>query len=367
MRYGILVAMTMVLLLARPASGRGSERIDIALELDQAEAVLELLAVRAAGDEVPDSLWTRLLASEGYRRVMERERGMNERFGLDRGIDDASFRAWALSGPAPAGLAERRAALDAWREVDLQRAGEQALAYLPAGTRLNGTIYPIVREQTNSFIWDLETEHPAIFMYVEPGRDAAELEHILAHELHHVGSAMAACPDMPAAQDRPAGVRQVRRWLTAFGEGIAVLAAAGGPDGDTHPFAGPDERSAWSARLDSLASDMVELEDFLLALLEEELTGDDAGRRGMSFITRPGAPAGPFYSVGWHMAATVERVLGREAVVEADCEPARLLLAYDRAAAVLAQGDPDASLPRWSPGFLERMERDVLAADQIRN
>lgn len=363
----MLVAWTMVLLLARPASGGGSDRFDIAIEPDQAQAVLELLDVRAAGGEVPDSLWTRLLASEGYRRTMQRERGMNERFGLDRGIDDSSFRTWALSGAALEGIAERRAALDAWLKVDLQSAGERALAYLPAGTRLHGTIYPIVREQTNSFIWDLETEHPAIFMYVESGRDAAEIEHILAHELHHVGSALAPCPEAPPAPDRPAGVRQVRRWLTAFGEGIAVLAAAGGPDGDTHPFAGPDERSAWSARLDSLAFDMVELEAFLLALLEEDLTGDDAGRRGMSFISRPGAPAGPFYSVGWHMAATVERVLGREAVVAANCEPALLLLAYDRAVMALFQDDPAASLPRWSSRLLERVNQDVLTPNVIRN
>ncbi len=345
----VLILVVLLSLAAIPAPAQQATAASrLALEPDQARATLAILAARAAGQPVPDSLWTRLHATEGYRRVMERERGMDARFGLDRGIDDASFREWAKSDAALDGLEDRGAALTAWEAVDPGRAAVRALAYLPPGTRLHGTIYPIVREQTNSFIWDLGTDNPAIFMYVEPGKGAAELEHILAHELHHIGSAVA-CADSPTPQagEGPASAA-ARRWLGGFGEGVAVLAAAGGPDGDSHPYDPPEIRAAWAARLDSVDHDMAEIEDFFTGLLDGRLSGDEAGRSGMTFLNRPGSPQGPFYTVGWHMAAAVERERGRDAVIAAVCDPARLLLDYQEAA---SQGE----LPTWSDAFIERI------------
>jgi hypothetical protein len=341
---------------ALPASAQGPpSRLDLSLEPDQARAILAILTVRAAGDRVPDSLWTRVHEAEGYRRVMERERGINEMFGVDRGIDDPSFRAWALSDAALEELEGRQRALAAWEAVDLESAGARALAYLPARARLRGTIYPIVREQQNSFIWDAGTENPAIFMYVEPGKGAAELEHTLAHELHHIGLAMA-CP-APTAPATPEAA-EARRWLGGLGEGLAVLAAAGGPDGATHPHDPPELRDAWAARLDSLEHDIAELEDFVTAILDGRLSGDDAGRRGMTFLNRPGSPQAAFYTVGWHMAATLERERGRGAVVAAVCDPARLVLEYQEIA-THGRGE----LPAWSAGFIERI-RPLAAAEE---
>lgn len=344
----VLLAVFLLAAANLPARGQeSSARLDLALEPDQARAVLAILTARAAGQAVPDSLWERLHAAEGYRRAMERERGMNELFGVDRGIDDHSFREWALSDAALEDLAGRQDALAAWETVDLEGAGARALAYLPSRARLKGTIYPLVRQQQNSFIWEAGTDDPAIFMYVEPGRGADELEHILAHELHHIGGA-GACPDAPSPVT-PEGA-EARRWLTGFGEGIAVLAAAGGPDGDTHPHDPQDARDAWAARLDSLHQDMAELEEFFTAILDGRLTGDDAGRRGMTFLSRPGSPQAAFYTVGWHMAATIERERGRESVIAAVCDPVRLLLDYQNVAL-----DAQDGLPTWSPGFIQRI------------
>lgn len=344
----ILLAILLLSATALPATGQQPPaRLDLSLEPDQARATLAILTARAAGRTVPDSLWDRLHRAEGYRRAMERERGMNELFGVDRGIDDHSFREWALSDAALEELPGRQDALAAWELVDLERAGARALAYLPSRARLNGTIYPLVRKQQNSFIWEAGTDHPAIFMYVEPGRGAEELEHILAHELHHIGGA-GACPDAPRPVT-PEGA-EARRWLTGFGEGIAVLAAAGGPDGDTHPHDPQDVRDAWAARLDSLDHDMAELEEFFTAILDGRLTGDDTGRRGMTFLSRPGSPQAAFYTVGWHMAATIERERGRATVIAAVCDPVRLLLDYQDVALDAPEGRPT-----WSPAFIERI------------
>lgn len=316
----------------------------VTVQMDQARAALELLEIRQRGGEVPEGAWRRLEATEGFRRMLERERGMDERFGLDRGIDGASFRAWAESDAALAELEGQREALAEWSRVDIGRAARMARAYLPPGTPLAATVYPLIREQRNSFVWDLESDSPAIFMFVEPGRDAAELEHILAHELHHVG--VARCPGRPASGD--AGLDRARRWLTAFGEGMATLAAAGGPDGDPHPFADDEARRLWQVRIDSIETDMADLEAFFVELLDGTLEGDEAGRRGMGFINAEGAPQGAFYSVGWHMASTVERRLGREALVETVCRPERLLAAYNDAL-------EEADQPRWTEELLRRL------------
>jgi len=63
----------------------------------------------------------------------------------------------------------------------------RAQAYLPAGLEIRATIYPVVKKATNSFVFDLGGENPAIFMYVDPSIPPEKLENTLAHELHHVG------------------------------------------------------------------------------------------------------------------------------------------------------------------------------------
>jgi hypothetical protein len=333
------------------AAQEPAPRLAVAIQPDQAEAILDLLELRARGETVPEEAWVALFATEGYRRMMERERSMDERVGYHRGISDDSFREWAESAPAVDDLPGRRAGLDAWTSVDVNRAATMALDYLPTHARLHGTIYPLYREQENSFVHDLGGERPAIFMYIASGITAPVLEHILAHELHHVGL-MAACPRGEDA-DLMTGI------LGGFGEGLAVLAAAGGPDGATHPFDGPEVTGNWDRRLDSLAVDMAAFEAFADSVLTGDLTAEEAGRKVFRFSSRDGVPQGALYSLGWHMAVTVERELGRAALIEGMCEPERLLLDYDVAADRITARDPGASLPRWSGAFLDRLRERV--------
>lgn len=94
--YRMLTAFVFLAAVALPARAQAwPSPLDLSPEPDQARAVIAVLTARADGDTVPDSLWARLHAAEGYRRAMERERGMNELFGLDRGI------AIRRSGPLP--------------------------------------------------------------------------------------------------------------------------------------------------------------------------------------------------------------------------------------------------------------------------
>lgn len=319
--------------------------LDVRVETDEADAVLAILARRRAGEAVREEEWARLLASEGYRRLAERERGMGRDFA------DSTFRAFVLSDSLLAREAELRRTLEAWRRIDATAAARRAFAYLPAGAALRATIYPSIKPQGNSFVWDVRGD-PAIFLYLDPEVGAAEFENTLAHELHHVGYA-GACSDEDEDDDgeeAPEPVRTARLWLGAFGEGVAMLAAAGGPDVHPHAASDAEDRERWDRDVAAFDRDLAAVQAFLLDVLDGRLTGDAVTERAREFY----GVQGPWYTVGWRMAETVERVQGREALVATLCDPPALLAAFNRAAEERADaGGP--TLARWSPELLERL------------
>nr|WP_277956974.1 DUF5700 domain-containing putative Zn-dependent protease [Anaeromyxobacter sp. SG17] len=169
--------------------------------------------------------------------------------------------------------ARRRAELQrcfaAWQQADLPAAAERARRYLPTGARLRATVYLVVKP--NSFVFELAT-NPAIFFAVgADAPDPAVIQNTVAHELHHVGAASVA--------DRLASLAEPRRtaalWTGAFSEGIAMRAAAGGPD--VHPHA---ERARWDADLARAPEDLGAVSAFLLDVAEGRLVGDAMAEAG---------------------------------------------------------------------------------------
>jgi hypothetical protein len=126
----------------------------------------------------------------------------------------------------------------------------------------------------------------------------------------------------------------------------------------THPAGQSDLSLAWSARLDSLEIDMRRLETFLIDVAEVRVEGQDARRRGMAFVSAEEVPQGVFYSVGWFMGATVERQLGRDAVIAATCDHGRLLLDYQRAATLANSAGTGDPIPVWSDRLFRVLELD---------
>ncbi len=338
-----IVAVSSIAIAQGPSSDAA---LEVKIDSTQAEATLGLLAARARGESVPASSWDRVFESEGYKRVLARELALDERLGIDRGYSNESFLEWALSDAALEGLVERQRTLAAWADIDLDEAARRARAYLPEGTRLKATAYPIVRKQTNSFVWDLHHD-PAIFLSVGADVGVGELMLTLAHELHHVGFA-GGCPEQ-SDEEAGEGVTAARRWLSGFGEGLAVLAAAGGPEGEIHAPGQGDLGAAWRERIENLESDMRALEAFLIDVADGRTVGEEAQKRGMAFVSAEDVPQGAFYSIGWFMAVAVERHLGREAVVAAVCDHGRLLTDYQR----VARGRADSALPSWSDRLLQ--------------
>jgi outer membrane protein assembly factor BamB len=337
----------LIALMGSPSFGRqpGSQPperlVDVRVVTDEADAVLELLAKRASEQQITGADWKRLEATEGYRRLKRRQ----ESFGAES--FDSRFREWLL-GVDLADLDRLRNGVNRWRDLDASAAGRAASAYLPNGTRLRATIYPVLKRTGNSFVFEVDTD-PAIFMYVSGEDSESEITNTLAHELHHIGTS-AGCPD--AGEDRPAGPPgEVLRWMGAFGEGLAMLAAAGGPNVHPHTGRTGEEWVVWERDVARFNEDLPRIERFFLDILAGKLDGDTQRARFFELINTDRVPQGPFYTVGWKMGALVEQRFGRQAIIDAICDMRRLLAAYNQIA-LESPRDDGGSLAVWSPKLL---------------
>jgi len=130
-----------------------------------------------------------------------------------------------------------------------------------------------------------------------------------------------------------------------------VLAAAGGPDVHPHATDSADAWLVWERDVARFNVDLRRLETFFRDLLAGRLPAEEADRQLYAFIDAEGVPQGPFYTVGWKMAAIVERARGREGLVKTVCDPRALLAAYNESAAAHPRPDGE-SLALWSADFL---------------
>lgn len=343
-RIGLPLAVCIVLLSATlPAQELHEDSISLRIVTDQPEAALDILDKRAQGESVTEADWQLLRETEGYRRLKAR----SESFGATE--FDAKFESFL--GESPEVLESREAlrqTVEDWSRLSLEEVGRVALAYLPEGAVLRGSIYPVIKKPTNSFVFDLDTD-PAIFLYVDPEVGAEKFANTLAHELHHIGGS-SACGEPPGYEELDPDARNAVDWLSGFGEGLAMLAAAGGPDQDPQAHSDEEQRVTWARNLARFAEDIERLETFFLDVAAGKLSDEDRRRQGFTFINTDEAPQGAFYTVGWQMAAMVETNLGRETVIRSVCDPRELLVAWNQ---VVAASDASGSPARWSQSLLD--------------
>lgn len=319
--------------------------VNVRLITDEPEAVLSILGKRKANQQISEDEWRRLFQSEGYVRLKRRELGMKRPF------EDADFKAFVLSD----GLLERAPALaqtlGSWKGADMSKAARRALAYLPKGARISAKIYPEIKPRENSFVYDIGTD-PAIFLYLDPKMTREQLENHVAHEMHHIGYGTA-CPTKKTSDEvsrSRESARTALTWLGAFGEGFAMLAAAGGPDVHPHAASPAEERARWDKDVGNFNGDLKKVERFLLDVLESRLTGDDVEKEARTFY----GVQGPWYTVGWRMAALIEKTYGRPKLIECMCDVRKLPLTYNRAAAKYNRRSAD-KLALWSEPLVKRV------------
>lgn len=305
---------------------------------DEPEAVLSLMERLEKGGTPNDAQWDRLFASEGYKRLEERETSMKRPFTREE------FKAFLMSDAMRGRRGELAATLTAWRNADLGAAERRARAYLPAGAKLTATVYPVIKPRDNSFVFDLRNK-PAIFLYLDPKVSGNEFENTVAHELHHVGYA-SACLGGEGERLAPE-VREMQRWYGAMGEGLAMLAAAGSADTHPHATSAPVDRDRWNRDIADYKTSFGALADFFTDVKEGRLKGPKIAEKAGEFY----GEQGPWYTVGWKMASLVEKTQGKKALVDAICTPRKLLTAYNRAVALSG----DRSLPLWPQALIDAL------------
>jgi hypothetical protein len=301
-----------------------SSAVDVRLVTDEAEAVLSILAKKKANQPITETDWQRVFTSEGYVRLKARESSMK------RSFEDSDFKTFVLSDD----LARRAQALDEtlvrWRNADVTSSARRALAYLPKAARINAKIYPVIKPRENSFVFDVEND-PAIFLYLDPTMSREKFENTLAHELHHIGYS-SSCPTKGTSEEiaeLPPNAQTVLTWIGAFGEGFAMLAAAGGPDIHPHKVSSAGERSRWDKDVANFNEDLKKVETFFLNVLGSRLTKEEISKTAFSFY----GVQGPWYTVGWELSALIEKTFGRATLIECICDRRRLLPTYNNAAA----------------------------------
>lgn len=346
----LLFAVAICLLCATVSAARNASpsAVSVSVITDEADAVLSILSKRKANNPVAEADWRRLFSAEGYVRLKKREQA------IGRPFEDADFKSFVLSDElqerAPA-LAET---LARWKTADATRAASLALAYLPQGARIRAKVYPVIKPRDNSFVFEVKTD-PAIFLYLDPKLSKEKFENYLSHELHHVGYGTA-CPTKESAGETgrlPKNVQTVIRFIGAFGEGFAMLAAAGGPDVHPHAVSDAEERARWDRDVGNFNNDMKKVEEFFLGVLAGQLSEQQISEAVASFFGEQGA----WYTVGWKMSALIEKTYGRQALIEAMCDHRRLLVVYNRAADGFNLDSSD-KLMLWSPTLIEAISKE---------
>ncbi|MEP6847729.1 MAG: DUF5700 domain-containing putative Zn-dependent protease [Acidobacteriota bacterium] len=319
-------------------------RVNVHIVTDEADAVLSILAKKENGQEIEDTDWQRVLTSEGYIRLQKRERSMQRRF------EDADFKTFVLSDNLVKNRHALADTLSRWKETDVEKIAERPLAYLPKNAFIKAKIYPVIKPRENSFVFDIPND-PAIFLYLAPNKSKEIFENEFAHELHHIGYGTA-CPMQRTAvklKELSPAMQEVMKWLGAFGEGFAMLAAAGGVDVHPHEFSLPADRARWDKDVANFNNDLKTVEKFLLDLATGKLDEKSETNTARSFYGVQGA----WYTVGWQMAVVIEKTFGRAKLVECMCDERKLASTYNRGVKKYNRRD-HRQLASWSKDFIDK-------------
>ena len=207
-----LHGLSVCFLLSVASRGFAQPPPSIRIDTGEADAVLKVLSGRGNMSNIGET--------EGYTRLKSREAAMGRAFSEDE------FAQFLDSEGLRLRKRDLQRTLARWKRADMKIIGKRVRSYLPSNANLRATVYIVIKPRSNSFVYDLAA-NPAIFLYLDPQVTKEQLENTIAHELHLVGLA-----SLGDASNRPtflpANVRQAMKWTGAFGEGLAMLAAAGG-------------------------------------------------------------------------------------------------------------------------------------------
>jgi hypothetical protein len=319
-------------------------RVQLNLNISEAEAVVAILNKRAANREPSEDDWNRLFSSPPYQALKRREEAFHNP------LSDENFKQFVLSST----LAEQGEVLEKslveWSQLDLRAAAQRVLSYLPPSSVVKAEVYLVIKPHKNSFVFQGQTG-PIIFLNLEPTESMAHVENKVAHELHHIGLDSSGKSYEQQIAGLPEGPRKASAWMSSFGEGLAMLAAAGSANVHPHATSRPEDRERWDRDMLHFGSDLRAVDRFLLDVADGRLKGNSIDDRGDSFY----GTQGPWYTVGYKMAVLIENNFGREELIRCMQDPRRLLAMYNKAASK-NKGAGKEQMELWSPELLKAVQ-----------
>jgi hypothetical protein len=310
------------------------ECVQLQIDAAEAEAALTIASRSHAGLPILEEHWLALLTGAGYLCWKRRMSAVGQPF------SDADYLRFLLSSTVIDSLHQLRQTLSEWRNANWELAALRALDWLPASARICASIYLVLTPGANSFYYAEEDER-SVFFALDPALTPAEFENRMVHELHHVGFfGLARCK----TSGQLAAVQSAVEWTASFAEGMAMLAAAGGASVHPHAPSRPETRARWDREIGRIKQDQRRIENFLLDVVHGRMTQEEELQAGHALL----GVQGPWYTVGWKMAATIERAYGKQALLDCMAEGPQLMRLYNQAAA--AQG-----LMGWSPELISKL------------
>ncbi len=323
------------------------DAIKVRLVTDESEVALQILQERQDGRSIEDEEWSKLFATEGYKRLKDREIGIAKMFPGREPFTDDAFKKFMLSDDPLKQKKDYQETLDKWKNVDVAACAQRSLSYLPEGSKISATVCYLIKPVHNSFVWGSDGPDPAIMLYLDPSQPSEDLAMTIAHEFHHIGYA-STCPskEYNAWYDKqPKNIQTAQMWLRGFGEGFAVLASSGSDAAQGYAFSTKDVKDAWTKGIADNAENMELLAAFFNDVLDGKLNHDQASAKASEFY----GVVGPWYTTGWVMATTIERAFGRKKLLNCYLDPRLLLPTYNAAAKQLG------GLPLWPDDLVTRM------------
>jgi len=320
-------------------------RVELTLDSSEAEQVLLILRKEQARQAVTDADWQKLFATVPYQWLKAREAA------IQRAFTDEDFRKFLQAPETLARTAEWEQTLAGMDRADMTGIGTRVLAWLPPGAVIRARVFPMIKPHNNSFVWRNAHGEPAIFVYLQK-QTQAQFETIVAHECHHIGLFGLDAQQKKGLSGMPENVKQAADWMGAFGEGEAVLAAAGSTEQRPHWEDDALARARWDSDMMHFNQDLATLAQFFDDVLDGKLKGDAIQEKASTFF----GYQGPWYTVGYEMAALVEKRFGRTAFTDCLLDPRLLLVRYNEVAA--AANRNGAALTLWPQSLLQRMYMD---------
>ena len=327
------------------ARGQASPAIQLSLDTSEAEQALRILQKESSHQAVTPEDWQQLFSTIPYQWLKAREASMG------RSFTEEDFQHFLLSPEALARQQEWEQTLAEMKQANMPAIGAGVLEWLPEGATIHARVFPEIKPKHNSFVWTKPENGPAIFLYLER-QSKAKFENTVAHECHHIGLRSVEKRQEAVQAGLPENVKTAINWMSAFGEGEAMLAAAGSVDRHPHWEDDASARARWDGDMMHFNADLEAVQQMLTEILDGTLKGDEAiGKRAAPFW---GDVQGAWYTVGYEMAALVERAYGRKAFNECLLDPRKLLILYNQVAQQAnAKG---ATLATWSPDLLLRLD-----------